>query len=42
MEVDSDLGTYTRHLNLNEDFEGTLWRPTEDACGGLDSCDIWF
>jgi len=24
MEVDSDLETYARHLNLSEDFEGTL------------------
>jgi len=29
MEVDSDLEIYAKHLNLSEDFEGTLWGPTE-------------
>jgi len=42
MEVDSDLEIYAKHLNLSEDFEGTLWGPTEDACAGLDCYAIWF
>jgi len=42
MEVHSDLEIYAKHLNLSEDFEGTLWRATEDACAGLDFYTIWF
>ena len=36
MEVGSDLEIYAKHLNLSEDFEGTLSGPTGDACAGLD------
>jgi len=42
MEVDSDLETYAKHLNLSEDFEGTLWGSIEDACAGLDCYAISF
>jgi len=42
MEVDSDLEIYAKHQNLSEDFEGTHWGPTEDACARLDCYAIWF
>ena len=42
IEIVSDLQIYAKHLNLSEDFEGTLLGPTEDACAGLDCYAISF
>jgi len=28
--------------NLSEDFKGTLWGTTEDACAGLDCHAVWL